>query len=56
MRKMSEWDQETVKLYQSNDIITLNKGTKIIVDKMNQGSGLIVFHLPGRTKLLYAHL
>jgi hypothetical protein len=56
MRKMSEWDQETVKLYQSNDIITLNKGTKIIVDKMNQGSGLIVFHLPGKTKLLYAHL
>jgi hypothetical protein len=56
LRKMSEWDQETVKLYQSNDIIALNKGTKIIVDKMNQGSGLIVFHLPGKTKLLYAHL
>lgn len=56
MRKMSEWDQETAKLYQSNDIITLNKGTEIIVDKMSQGSGLIVFHLPGKTKLLYAHL
>jgi hypothetical protein len=56
MRKMSEWHQETVKFYQSNDIISLNKGTKIIVDKINQGSGLIVFHLPGKTKLLYAHL
>jgi hypothetical protein len=56
MRKMSEWDQETVKLYQSNDIITLNKGTEINVVQMNVGSGLIVFHLPGKTKLLYAHL
>jgi hypothetical protein len=56
MRKMSAWDQETVKLYQSTDILTLNKGTKIIVDKMNQGNGLIVFHLPGKSKLLYAHL
>jgi len=56
MRKTSEWDQETVKLYQANDIISLNKGTEIIVEQMNQGSGLIVFHLPGKTKLLYAHL
>jgi hypothetical protein len=56
MRKLSEWDRETVKLYQSSDIITLNKGTKIIVDNMSQSSGLIVFHLPGKTKLLYAHL
>jgi hypothetical protein len=56
MRKMSEWDQETLKLYQSNDIITLNKGTQISVVKMDEGSGLIVFHLPGKTKLLYAHL
>lgn len=56
MRKMSEWDQETVKLYQSNDIITLNKGTEITVVKMNQASGLIVFYLPGKAKLLYAHL
>jgi hypothetical protein len=45
---MGEWDQEMVKLYQSNDIITLNKGTKIIVDKINHGSGLIVFHLPAK--------
>jgi hypothetical protein len=56
MRKMSEWDQETVKLYQSNDIITLNKGTQINVVQISEGSGLIVFHLPGKTKLLYAHL
>ena len=46
-RKFSEWDQETVKLYQQNEIRMLGRGTTIVVDKIDTGAGVIQFHLPG---------
>jgi hypothetical protein len=46
-RKTSEWDQETLKLYQQNDIRMLGRGTTIVVDKIDVTAGVIQFHLPG---------
>ena len=46
-RKLNEWDQETVKLYQQNDIRMLGRGTTIVVDKIDTGAGVIQFHLLG---------
>jgi len=46
-RKLSEWDQETVKLYQQNDIRMLGRGTTIVVDKVDPAAGVVQFHLPG---------
>jgi hypothetical protein len=57
-RKFSEWDQETIKLYQQNDIRMLGRGTTVVVDKIDPGSGVMQFHLPGAqsSKPLYALL
>jgi hypothetical protein len=57
-RKLSEWDQETLKLYQQNDIRMLNRGTTIVVDKVDAANGMIQFHLPGAqaSKPLFAVL
>jgi hypothetical protein len=57
-RKLSEWDQETLKLYQQNDIRMLGRGTTIVVDKVDVTAGVIQFHLPGSqaSKPLFAVL
>ena len=57
-RKLSEWDQETLKLYQQNDIRILGRGTTIVVDKVDVTAGVIRFHLPGSqaSKPLFAVL
>ena len=57
-RKLSEWDQETVKLYQQNDIRILGRGTTIVVDKVDSAAGVVQFHLVGSTafKELFAPL
>jgi len=57
-RKLSEWDQETVKLYQQNDIRVLGRGTTIVVDKVDGTSGVVQFHLQGsrNSKPLFAIL
>jgi hypothetical protein len=57
-RKLSEWDQETLKLYQQNDITILNRGTTIVVDKIDTAAGMVQFHLGGSkaSKQLYAPL
>ena len=57
-RKLSEWDQETVKLYQQNDIRILGRGTIIVVDKVDPAAGVVQFHLEGSTasKELFASL
>jgi hypothetical protein len=46
-RKLSEWDQETLKLYQQNDILILGRGTTIVVDKIDSASGMLQFRLGG---------
>jgi hypothetical protein len=46
-RKLTEWDQETMKLYQQNDITILRRGTTIVVDKVDAASGVVQFHLQG---------
>jgi hypothetical protein len=46
-RKLSEWDQETLKLYQQNDITILGRGTRIVVDKVDAVAGVVQFHLQG---------
>lgn len=46
-RKLSEWDQETLKLYQANDIMILHRGTTIVVDKIDSATGMVQFHLGG---------
>jgi hypothetical protein len=57
-RKMSAWDQETLKLYQQNDIVMLNRGATIVVDKIDSASGMVQFHLRGAksSKQLFAPL
>jgi len=57
-RKESEWDQETLRLYQQNDIRMLGRGTTIVVDKIDVTAGVIQFHLPGSqaSKPLFAVL
>ena len=57
-RKLSEWDQETVKLYQQNDIMILSRGTTIVVDKVDSAKGMVQFHLGGSktSKQLFAPL
>ena len=57
-RKLSEWDQETLKLYQQNDIMMLNRGTTIVVDKIDSATGMVQFHLRGSktSKQLFASL
>jgi hypothetical protein len=57
-RKLSEWDQETLKLYQQNDIMILSRGTTIVVDKINSSTGTVQFHLGGSktSKQLFATL
>ena len=46
-RKLSEWDQQTLKLYQQNDITMLNRGTTIVVDKIDSARDMVQFHLGG---------
>ncbi len=56
-RKLSEWDQETVKLYQQNDIMMLGRGTTIVVDKIDSAAGVVQFHLGSKaSKQLFAPL
>ena len=57
-RKLSEWDQETLKLYQQSDIMMLNRGTTIVVDKIDSATGMVQFHLGGSktSKQLFAPL
>jgi hypothetical protein len=57
-RKLNGWDQETLKLYQQNDIRMLGRGTTIVVDKIDVTAGVIQFHLPGSqaSKPLFAVL
>lgn len=57
-RKLSEWDQETIKLYQQNDIMILRRGTTIVVDKIDSATDMAQFHLGGSktSKQLFAPL
>jgi hypothetical protein len=57
-RKLSEWDQETLKLYQRNDIMMLRRGTTIVVDKIDSATDMVEFHLGGSktSKQLFASL
>jgi hypothetical protein len=46
-RKLSEWNQGTVKLYQQNYITLLGRGTTIVVDKVDTVGDMLQFHLKG---------